>query len=173
MLHVQQNSHSMPETEPRSHDRYKSVIVTAVIFSLVIGLVAGYGAGTVVTGSNDAYARAHESLTSSFLVSGNVTIGSLEIPRGISFASNGNPESSMVLSGDGSYHYDVYLQHFTTYSVTIFYQDSLGNWRQCLSKDGNFHPIGSGISDNFSCYFHASSETMDEVVHYAIMFHLE
>ena len=151
MLRVQQNSNSMPVTESRSHAKYKSGIVTAVIVSLVIGLVAGYGAGTVVTGSNDAYARAHESLTSSFLVSGNVTIGSLEIPRGISFASNGNPESSMVLSGDGSYHYDVYLQHFTTYSVTIFYQDSLGNWRQCLSKDGNFHPIGSGISDNFSC----------------------
>ncbi|TMI55021.1 hypothetical protein E6H18_10195 [Candidatus Bathyarchaeota archaeon] len=65
----------MPVTESRSHAKYKSGIVTAVIVSLVIGLVAGYGAGTVVTGSNDAYARAHESLTSSFLVSGNVTIG--------------------------------------------------------------------------------------------------
>src|SRR5947209_4434050 len=112
------------ETQPSSRTNYASTTVIVFVFaSLIIGLFAGYVVGSAITGSNDAEATAHEYLLSPFLVLGNVSIGSLGIPRGITFDNHVTIESSMLIFQQGFYNYQVHLYHFQSYIVTIFYQD--------------------------------------------------
>ena len=150
MLHVQPNSRFSVEPQVQEHSKRGLGMLIGILLSLIIVGTVGYFAGSAITSSNDAYAHSHDSLFLPFLVSGNVSIGSLGIPRGMTFDDNGNIQSSMVLSVNGSYHYQVYLYHFRTYTVTIFYQDSQSNWQQCPSKPGTFGPPGPE-TQNFSC----------------------
>jgi len=125
-------------------------VIVFVFASLIIGLFAGYVVGSAITGSNDAEATAHEYLLSPFLVLWNVSIGSLGIPRGITFDNHITIESTMLIFQQGFYNYQVHLYHFQSYIVTIFYQDSIGNWQRCPSKLGTFSPPGPETQD-FSC----------------------
>jgi len=150
MTHAQPNSHYSAEHQLGDHGKYRLEVLIGILLSLTVGGVTGYFVGSTITSSNDAYAHSHDALFLPFLVSGNVSIGSLGIPRGMTFDDNGNAQSSMVLLVNGSYHYQVYLFHFRSYVVTIFYQDSQSNWQQCPSKTGTFGPPGPE-TQNFSC----------------------
>src|SRR5205807_7233811 len=142
------NSYYPWETQSSSRTRYSpTTVVVFVLASLIIGLFAGYVVGSVITGSNDAEAKAHEYLLSPFLVSGNVSMGSSGIPRGITFDNHATIESSMLILQNGFYSYHVYLHRFQSYIVTIFYQDSTGNWQQCPSSLGTFSPPGPEIQN--------------------------
>jgi hypothetical protein len=139
------------ETQPSNQTNYESATVIAFLFAaLIIGVFVGYGVGSAIAGSNYAEAQGHQRLAYPFPVSGNVSIGSLGVPRGITFDSGGLFASSMVTSLNGSPHYQVWLSYFQSYVVTIFYQDSVGNWQQCMSKQS---PFGGGgpITQNFFC----------------------
>jgi hypothetical protein len=131
-------------------------MTTGIIFTLIVGIILGAVAGSIITTVRDNQAHYHDALFLSLVVAGNVSIGSLGTPKGIAFdAHSGQDHQSSMLSGNGPYHYQVHLAHFQDYGVTIFYQDSIHNWQQCPAQPRTFNLtniFGSQPeTQNFSC----------------------
>ncbi len=142
------------ESPPHKHTKYIAGIVLGIIVSSIVGLTVGYQIGASVTSARDAYFSAHAFLTAPLLLYGNVSIGNLGTPRGIAFTSgSSDPVTSMTpISGNGQYHYQVYLRWYQgSYNVTIYYQDSLGSWQYCAAtpRTAAVHTVAQ--SQNFSC----------------------
>jgi hypothetical protein len=134
--------------------------VALVIIALVVVTAAGLFVGSYITAYNDASTRPHYYAPT--LVYGNVSIGSLGIPKQIAFETppsyNGNfipgsnaINSTILMSGNGQYTYQVYLQWPFEYSVTIFFQDSRGSWQYCAAIPGTVAPHGPPQAQNFGC----------------------
>jgi hypothetical protein len=133
-------------------------VALGIIISLIIGIAAGYMAGyrsgSDVTSARDAYFSAHAWLVASHLLYGNVSIGSLGIPRGIAFDSGSSDTVTSMTprSANGQYHYQVYLYWYRSpYNVTIYYQDSLSSWQHCAASPGTTVVHSDPQSQNFSC----------------------
>src|SRR5438046_9503215 len=117
MTHAQPNSHYSAEHQLGDHGKYRLEVLIGILLSLTVGGVTGYFVGSTITSSYDAYAHCHDALFLPFLVSGNVSIGSLGIPRGMTFDDIGNAQSSVVMFVNGFCHYQVFLLDFRFYVV--------------------------------------------------------
>ena len=146
-------THSIPQNPLRqshSHTKYVAGILIGIVVSLSVGGVIGYEAGVSVASSNTA---GRPPGWRYYLVSGNVSIGSLGTPRAITFNSPSYGEYlSSVISPGGANgnHYRVYLLWPEPYNVTIYYQDSRNNWQDCTAKPGILI-VGSTQTQNFDC----------------------
>ena len=135
---------------PHRRTKFIAGFMIAIVVSVSVGAIIGFEAGLRVANSNTA---GRPPGWRYILVSGNVSIGSLGIPRTITFDSPtyGEHLSSMITtSASRSNQYQVYLVWPESYNVTIYYQDSLNNWQHCAARSGIF-VVGSTQSQNFEC----------------------
>ncbi len=146
-------SGTAPEGQPHKHTKYVAGVVIGIIVSSIVGLTVGYQIGVALTSFNYSYSAGHAWLLAPHLLYGNVSIGSLGVPRGIAFDNgHGGIVSSMTsMSGSGHYRYQVYLYWTSQYNVTIYYQDSVSSWQYCAATPRTAAVITDPQPQNFSC----------------------